>query len=40
MKTHRYASDAVKAAAKTRYNKIKGADETSSDTDIVKINRR
>jgi hypothetical protein len=32
MKTHRYASDAVKAAARTKYNKIITKDQTSTGT--------
>jgi hypothetical protein len=37
MKTHRYASDAVKAAAKTKYDKIITKDKTSIDPNSGKL---
>jgi hypothetical protein len=37
MKTHRYASDAVKAAAKTKYDKINTKDKTSTDPSSGKL---
>ena len=37
MMTHPYASDAVKAAARTKYDKIIAADKTSTDPDSGKL---
>jgi hypothetical protein len=37
MMTHQYASDAVKAAARAKYDKIIGKDRTSTGTDSGKL---
>ena len=37
MRTHRYASDAVKAAAKTKYDKTK--QKNSNDPNTLKVKR-